>query len=1107
MRAYYAVLLVLLSGCLGGGGGSETDLTPVATSGIQVTASQTLLAAAASTTVSVRVYGENNPAPLPSQPFSVHVSGGALVSDLPTHTDNNGEAVFRVSHPGSENVTLTVTSGSFSQSLNLYFGASVQVNISDNFQRADGVALSTVSVVARDAHNVPLSNIPVSLRGTSNQAFFSAYQGVTASNGLFSATIRSSAAETFTVYADAGGMSSAPAQVTFVTAAAALTVSTTTPVLARDNSAELRVQIQRDNGGRSDALPDAPFSVAVSGAAQLHNVPPRTDANGLAVFQVSNPLAENVTLTVTSGTLSQTLKLYFGASLTLLPLSSNAAGSAILTALLKDANGAPLPAQNLSFGFIGVNNKTLSPVSAETDSQGTLALTVTDIANSGGLTVVEARSGGLSAQATINFLSTLGSGQTVAVEPALALSAVNQGVNLSATLSGNQGVPVSGVAVTFRVNGNATFGGGREFSAVSDNQGKVYATLYNSSAENVLVSVHVGTVTQTVPVYFGASLKFQPNLTSGSLDAPVTLNAVVSDGKNIALSGVPVFFRATGGNALLDTFQSVSNSIGVSTVNVSNHVSESTIIEASVSGLPPVTAQIDFTPGKTEATLLRLSTEPAQALISLNGQATVRASLSDAANRPVADGTRVEFRVAPLGSIEAVAFTHNGQASVTFYAGTQAGDTTVTASSAGLSASAPLTIIPGADIGSLEIYSINPDVIGISGSGTVQNALIRVLLKDALGNPMGVGVPVTFRLSDTRLHGGEILASGTASGTEINAFSNADGIAEVSLRSGSVAGTIDVIAQAGIISTVARVAIVGGAPDARHFSLAAQQLNLAGGIQYGLTTTITAYVGDRYGNIVADGTRVSFISEGGLIGESQSTGAFTTTTTLGRASAILQTAAPTVPNLGGVAPVGNPGYNKIVAYTTGSEHFIDRNGNGIYDLGEPFDDLSEPYIDANDSGAFELGELYVDVNNDGNFNPGNGRYDGNTVIWTAMTILFSGRATPQSLVLQPATFNTCAAGVQSFSAIIQDQWGNALAPNSSATVTATAGTLKGNTSVNLSDSFVAHVLSFELVNDPIPNCDYQPIPQSARITLNVTMMDGAQTSKSVSGTVCTYSCQ
>ncbi|MEZ5671921.1 MAG: hypothetical protein R3E08_05870 [Thiotrichaceae bacterium] len=158
----------------------------------------------------------------------------------------------------------------------------------------------------------------------------------------------------------------------------------------------------------------------------------------------------------------------------------------------------------------------------------------------------------------------------------------------------------------------------------------------------------------------------------------------------------------------------------------------------------------------------------------------------------------------------------------------------------------------------------------------------------------------------------------------------------------------------------------------------------------------------------------------------------------------MQTSEPIMPYLTGCTvpypssltvpqSCGNPGRTTIVAYTSGSESFTDSNGNGQYDSGEPFEDLSEPYIDANENNQFDANELYIDVNRDGKFNNANQQFDANTVIWNSMRILFSGRI--GDILVTPATFHLTDGQSQTFTATISDSYGNALVAGTTFTVT------------------------------------------------------------------------
>jgi hypothetical protein len=91
------------------------------------------------------------------------------------------------------------------------------------------------------------------------------------------------------------------------------------------------------------------------------------------------------------------------------------------------------------------------------------------------------------------------------------------------------------------------------------------------------------------------------------------------------------------------------------------------------------------------------------------------------------------------------------------------------------------------------------------------------------------------------------------------------------------------------------------------------------------------------------------------------------------------------------------GRGTILATTIGEESFVDTNGNGFYDLGEPFNNLGEPYLDANESGSYVSGDPYIDFNNNGMRDAGTGSFVG---------IICSGSGTSSS-----CTQGTLAIGV------------------------------------------------------------------------------------------------
>ena len=1020
--------------------------------------------------------------------------------------------------------------------------STVSLLVTDNFQPANGNSPISLTIIARDQTNIPLADVEVSLASTSDFAVFITPTGTTEANGRFTTGVVSSKAETLAVTATAGGRQSEPVDVTFIAPVDGIEITASEEALAVGESTTVTITIYKvrtQEISDSEPLPNAPFNVTVSGSAVVNNIPELTDINGQATFTVTNNQAEMVTVTVSSGLLTQTLPLFFGATLELLPKLTNTIDELKLTALLKDGNNAPLDGQTVTFNFINSNNETLSPNTAITLIDGTAEVTIMDLAKDGGMAQVKASSGTLDAEATVNFKSNFQENRQLAVETTAQVLTTNQSATITAYVTDNKDLPIEWQPVSFSAitaDGEETHAQILPNTGESDSEGEVETKVSIPTNDNIIVTVQADTAKQEIPLYFGANIHLSPTEADSIANGitPLSLTAIVSDAQGVGIAGIPVNVRVTNGIAFVDDFRPSTDKLGRATINVTSDTLGDVTIEAQADNLPKASAILTFNPSEPDSLTINTSADS----LSFNSEdVPITVVVKDAQSNFVKNGTKINFTTT-LGVITETALTNKGTAEAQFSPNMQAGLATITATAGTATESLTLTVQPDT-AGTIEVSQIEPKVIGIIGSGVVQSATIEFLVKDNLGNPVADDTPVDFALGSTTLGGGEIITtqgegSTTATGTTNN------GLVSVILKSGAVAGNIDIIATVNeTISTVARVIIVGGSPDAAHFSMAAEFLNIAGGVRFGLFDEITAYVGDRFGNIVPDGTSVSFITEGGMIGESIGGGAFTTTTKFGQATATLQSAAPTTPNLGGkmtfsnsgfecFAPnyaytnepqdlCGNPGLVTIVAYTSGSESFADTNGNGQHDADEPHDDLSEPYIDGNDNFTFDVGELYIDVNGNGKFDEPDDVFQANTTIWNSMRVLFSDRtanfrvtpqhyAVPQGCSFPAETAEGCSFVIPNGNSEtfiidnIGDIYGNALVGGTKFEVTTNNGILGGETNFEFGDTNAMgnFEIGFTLASNPATQIKEKdeddkesvrqeyPLPSSATITITIT---------------------
>ena len=183
---------------------------------------------------------------------------------------------------------------------------------------------------------------------------------------------------------------------------------------------------------------------------------------------------------------------------------------------------------------------------------------------------------------------------------------------------------------------------------------------------------------------------------------------------------------------------------------------------------------------------------------------------------------------------------------------------------------------------SITIDSVSSTSIGIRGAGGIETADITFLLSDASGIPLDKFRPTEVAFSLSGPGGGEFVAPVTATSDE-------NGIVMTTLNSGTIAGPVQIVATIaglGVSSLPVPISIHGGLPDSAHFSLSANPTNIAGLIKMGAKSTITAFVGDKFSNIVPPGTSISFRTSAGIIEGSA------VTDENGQASVILTSANP-----------------------------------------------------------------------------------------------------------------------------------------------------------------------------------------------------------------------
>ncbi|HEY6004402.1 MAG TPA: invasin domain 3-containing protein [Anaeromyxobacter sp.] len=436
---------------------------------------------------------------------------------------------------------------------------------------------------------------------------------------------------------------------------------------------------------------------------------------------------------------------------------------------------------------------------------------------------------------------------------------------------------------------------------------------------------------------------------------------------------------------------------------------------------------------------LGLEVTPARTRMPANGTATTAVTVKVTSGGQPAGGMGVtvsttsgSFGLATTGTTNT-----DGIATFTFTASDTPGVATLTASLSGVTpAISDTATVTFPALGALQIPEapVQFPVQGAKGSGFQEFGSIAVLVKDDTGQAYPDGLAVRF---EHRPLGGSTLGAplvacvptdpgcvafqgATSSGT-----SPADtvGIATGFLYSGTIAGTLVTTATAtvsGVTRTITlpTVAVVGARANAANFSVVCSPRNLPALAETDCAVSLVdapftceALLKDRYDNVLGTATQVIFMSEAASVGKVTTTPAYDPANPapdLGIAAQIFNTLGAGLPfdvapiagepfsDLGAPDACGvqvhNPrdGLVTIVAIADGEEAFFDSNGNGVYDLGEPFVDLGEPFVDQNDNGQWDPGEWFLDVNGNGAHDGPNGVWDAATKIWTQTVVVYTG---------------------------------------------------------------------------------------------------------------------
>jgi hypothetical protein len=602
----------------------------------------------------------------------------------------------------------------------------------------------------------------------------------------------------------------------------------------------------------------APGTGASAGFPTLATTTATTGTNGIATTSVAPTangtpgVGYSVTATVTGSnpavSTSFTMTNNPGPPASITPGTGSGQSTTVATAFgqalqvtVKDANGDLLPGITVTFTAVAGTNGasglfgSSASTTAQTNSSGVATATPTANTKAGTFTVQVTATPGNAPAVTFSLTNTAGSAAAITA----AASSTPQSVAISksfanpllVTVADQYGNPVSGATVVF---GAPSTGASATFStpAATNSVGQTSVTATAGSIAGTYP------VTATISGVTGVSATFtltnNPGpaaniaITSGNTQQAGVLTAyanplvvtVTDAGGNTVATGTPVTFTApatassatgtfgtfatsavvTGANGVATSGVITANKImGTFQVGVTSGSTATLQTPFSLTNIPGPPASIAITGGSPQsaqvtqpfANPLAVTVKDSQGnLVSNNVQVTFTA--------PAASGTNATGTFSSGSSI--TVNTVNGVATAPFTAGTVASATAYTVSAIPTTGTATavsfsLTNTPG-PAANIAISSGSPQSmqVNIGGATTSKYGALAVIVKDAQGNLVASGTPVTF----TAPSSGPTGLFGTAS--FLNESTNASGIATVpanTLVAGTVAGTFNLTVTAG----------------------------------------------------------------------------------------------------------------------------------------------------------------------------------------------------------------------------------------------------------------------------------------------------------------------
>ncbi|WP_336220730.1 inverse autotransporter beta domain-containing protein, partial [Citrobacter amalonaticus] len=232
------------------------------------------------------------------------VTGNARLSTISSVTDSGGNASVNITNTTAEQVTVTATSGALSRatpSAFVQYAASLNLQLTKNNSQADGRDQNAAQVTVKDAAGNPMTGIALTWQ-TGAEATVVSSDNATDGNGHATIHFSSTTAGTVKLSATALGKteSTNASFIAEVVQNVAVTMATNDS-LANGTTANVAQALVTSASGQPMSGVSVTWSLGTGNATATTPLTVTTNASGIATLNLTDTVAQSVTVTASAG--------------------------------------------------------------------------------------------------------------------------------------------------------------------------------------------------------------------------------------------------------------------------------------------------------------------------------------------------------------------------------------------------------------------------------------------------------------------------------------------------------------------------------------------------------------------------------------------------------------------------------------------------------------------------------------------------------------------------------------------------------------------------------------------------------------------------------------